>query len=234
MACLLLALLLGRRRRLAVPALFLFVSCMPVSRRRGASLASFGRSLLPSRRTTTSDAIAVLVFCSRRRVRVSPHAIDARVKDAAKRAGSRASRAATWASFFWEAPRPCPRSDARPRPRIRHHHRRRGRAAGSPARSASGGGPSTTTPTRATTAATARRFVQRRRARSRARRPRAAPGPPRARPRSRPRARPSPPRVLSLGSRPPRKPRGARPRPAISRLPCARRRRRGARRAPAP
>ena len=232
MACLLLALLLGRRRRLAVPALFLFVSCMPVSRRRGASLAS---CLCTLGRTTTSDAIAVLVFCSRRRVRVSPHAVDARVKDAARRAGSRASRAATWASsFVLAAPRPCPRCDVRPRPRIRHHHHRRGRAAGSPARSASGAGLSTTTPTRARTAATARRFVQRRRARSRARRPRAVPGPPRARPRSRPRARPSPPRVLSLGSRPPRKPRGARPRPVVSRLPCARRRRRGARRAPAP
>ena len=221
------------RRRLAVPALF-FVCVLSVCL---SSTWRFSRVLSLHAWTVSfaiSDAIAVLVFCSRRRVRVSPHAVDARVRDAAKRAGSRASRAATWASFFWEAPRPCPRSDARPRPRIRHHHRRRGRAAGSPARSASGGGPSTTTPTRATTAATARRFVQRRRARSRARRPRAVPGPPRARPRSRPRARPSPPRVLSLGSRPPRKPRAARPRPAVSRLPCARRRRRGAHRAPAP
>ena len=181
------------------------------------------------------DAIPVLVFFRRRRVRVSPHAIDARVKDAAKRAGSRASRAATWASsFVLAAPRPCPRCDVRPRPRIRHHHHRRGRVEEKPARSASGADLSTTTPTRARTAATARRFVQRRRARSRARRPRAVPGPPRARPRSRPRARPSPPRVLSLGSRPPRKPRAARPRPAVSRLPCARRRRRAARRAPAP
>ena len=65
------------RRRLAVPALF-FVCVLSVCL---SSTWRFSRVLSLHAWTVSfaiSDAIAVLVFCSRRRVRVSPHAVDAR------------------------------------------------------------------------------------------------------------------------------------------------------------